>query len=83
MPSYIYEGETIQGIPNEINIRYVKQRRSTDSNSYDTVDSGERYVNFEFTKNFKNTVYVTTLINLDSYANQMILLNIISFIEFR
>ncbi|RDH83850.1 MAG: hypothetical protein DIZ80_06865 [endosymbiont of Galathealinum brachiosum] len=71
LPAYITTNKTITGIPNEIHIRYVKERRTTDSNSYDTVDSGERYVNFEFTKGFNHTVYVTTLIDLDTHANQL------------
>jgi len=66
LPSYIKNNKTILGIPNEITIRYVKQRRSADSNSNNYVDSGERYINFSFTKGFEHTVYVATLIDNDS-----------------
>jgi len=66
LPAYIKNNKTISGIPNEIAIRYVKQRRSTDSNSYDYVDSGERYINFSFTKGFEHTVYVAALIDIEN-----------------
>ncbi len=68
LPPHIMDGKTIQGIPNDIAARYVKQRRSTDSSSYDYVDSGERYINYAFKNGFKHTVYVSTLIDLKNNA---------------
>lgn len=71
LPTDITSKSSIMGVPVEISTRYVKERRTTDSNSYDNVDSGERFVNFKFTKAFQDTVYVTTLIDLDTHANQI------------
>lgn len=65
LASYIYPGETIYGMPNEIEIKYVKRRDRSDKTSYDNVDSGERYVNFEFTKGFSKPVYVATVFTIE------------------
>lgn len=63
LPTYIRSVEIIEGIPNEIKIHYIKVPRSGDSDSYDKVDSGKRYITFEFIKGFTHVVYVTTLID--------------------
>jgi len=65
-PPYIADGKVIKGVPNEISVRYVKQRRTTDSNNYDYVDSGERYINYGFKNIFKHTVYVATTVDIET-----------------
>jgi hypothetical protein len=68
LPYSIKPGSVIYGVPNEIKPKYIKHKKSTSSNStdYETVDSGDRYVNFEFTEGFTRPVYVATLLR----ANQ-------------
>ncbi|MFK5949309.1 MAG: hypothetical protein QM500_11140 [Methylococcales bacterium] len=58
-------------MPNERRTHYVERRRSTNPDVYETIDSGKRYANFEFTKGFNHTVYVTTLIDLNTHGEQI------------
>jgi hypothetical protein len=65
LPYSIKPGSVIHGVPNEIKPKYIKRRKATSKNStdYETVDSGDRYVNFEFTEDFSRPVYVATLLH--------------------
>jgi len=71
LPSNVYPGNSIEGTPNEIKIRYLKRRRSGNSDTYQNVDSGERYISFEFKSGFNPPVYVTTLIDLNEYTDEI------------
>jgi len=71
LPVSIISGNTIEGIPKEIEIRYLKRRRSGNSDTYENVDSGERYITFEFNERFSHPVYVTTLIDLATHNDQI------------
>ena len=73
LPGYINTGSHIEGLPIEMNIRYVERKTSTHngSNSYTTVDSGDRYVIFEFSRGFTQTVYVTAVVNIHSHKSQL------------
>jgi len=69
LPTYIKDKAIIEGIPNELQIRYIERLRNNSLNEYETVDSGERFVNFEFTKGFSHTVYVVTIIDMATHAD--------------
>ena len=71
LPSYIVPGESISGIPVEIAIRYTKVKTSSNPDRYDTVDSGQRYITFTFSRGFDHDVYVTTLISINSHSKQI------------
>jgi len=67
----IRPGAQVAAVPVDLAIRYVRQRHSSSSNDYHMVDSGERYVTFEFNKGFEVPVYVTTIIDLEKYTKQI------------
>ena len=71
LPPYIRGGEIIKGTPKQIKIRYIKQRRSGNSDSYEEIDSGERYIIFEFIKGFTQPVYVSTLVDVQTHKNKI------------
>lgn len=70
LPYQIKPGSIIYGVPNEIKPRYIKRRKAASGNSveYETLDSGDRYVNFVFTDGFTKPVYVATLLRANQRA---------------
>ena len=71
LPAGIKPKSVIYGTPVEIEIRYIERRSTTGRKEYETVDSGERYINFVFNHSFAHNVYVATLISLSSHKNQI------------
>jgi hypothetical protein len=66
LPSSIHPNAIIKGVPLEIKPRFVKSTKpspNTSGDEHELVDSGDRYVNFEFSEGFNHPVYVTAIVH--------------------